>query len=705
MKPHRITLLVIAVGFATSVGGFLADQFPWLSLLLGLLLTLVFAALLDVAVSRRDVALRLVRELEVKNSQLDEVLSRQAETEQSLRQAQRMEAVGQLAGGIAHDFNNLLQAILSYSEFLADGLAPDSALQQDVAEVQKAAHRAAGLTRQLLVFSRHHVTEPLLIDLNTSVRNAEHLLRSTLGEDIQLECLTADDPYLVLADPGDIELLLMNLAINARDAMPCGGDISVRVDAVELDAVDAASHLPTGFFARIGVTDNGDGMTPEVAAKAFEPFFTTKETGRGAGLGLAMVYGIATRAGGSASISTVGGRGNHDHRALPALRPRLPAGRSTDGARRAREHPGGAMSSTVTFPRTGPDARILIVDDEEPIRRSLVRLLDRVGFDCATAADAAEARQLLTAEDFDLMLCDVTMPGESGFSLLAHAHDQHPELAVIMVTAIDSPGTTDPASRHGAYGCILKPFDTNVILINIVGALNRRAERISEIARDRGAEADNSAHVVEVVSLLQTLAAEDLAQSPTRADTVRRVALAAEWREPEPETALHLERVRENSTRLATLVGLPAPDAEVLGLASQLHDVGKVGIPDSIVLNPRLLTEEERLTMQGHTQDGFEMLMGSDSPLLKLGSLIALSHHERFDGNGYPNRLVGNAIPLEARIVAIADVFDALRSKRTYKRAYSLQESFEILRNRRRAQLDPELLDLFISDLEKGAWK
>ena len=360
------------------------------------------------------------------------------------------------------------------------------------------------------------------------------------------------------------------------------------------------------------------------------------------------------------------------------------------------------MSSTVTFPRTGPDAKILIVDDEEPIRRSLVRLLDRVGFDCATAADAAEARRLLTAEEFDLMLCDVTMPGESGFSLLAHAHHEHPELAVIMVTAIDSPSTTDPASRHGAYGCILKPFDTNVILINIVGALNRRAEMISEIAHNRGAEPDNSARIAEVTSLLTTLAAEDIAQSPNRAETVRRVALAAEWREPNPETALHLERVRENSARLATLVGLPAPEAELLGLASQLHDVGKVGIPDSIVLNPRLLTEDERLTMQGHTQDGFKMLMGSDSPLLKLGSLIALSHHERFDGNGYPHRLVGNAIPLEARIVAIADVFDALRSKRAYKRAYSLQESFEILRNRRRAQLDPELLDLFINDFEIG---
>jgi two-component system, cell cycle sensor histidine kinase and response regulator CckA len=310
VKHHRITLLVIAVGFATSVGGFLADQFPWVSLLLGLVLTIVFAALLDVAVGRRDVALRLVQELEVKNSQLDEALSRQAETEQSLRQAQRMEAVGQLAGGIAHDFNNLLQAILSYSEFLSDGLAPESDLQQDVAEVQKAAHRAAGLTRQLLVFSRHHDTQPVLMDLNASVRNAEHLVRTTVGEDIALECLTAEDPCFVLADPGDLELLLMNLAINARDAMPCGGNLTIRVDTVEfVESDDSSANLPAGPFARIGVTDNGDGMAPDVAARAFEPFFTTKETGRGAGLGLAMVYGIATRAGGSASISTVGGAG------------------------------------------------------------------------------------------------------------------------------------------------------------------------------------------------------------------------------------------------------------------------------------------------------------------------------------------------------------------------------------------------------------
>jgi putative two-component system response regulator len=363
------------------------------------------------------------------------------------------------------------------------------------------------------------------------------------------------------------------------------------------------------------------------------------------------------------------------------------------------------MSSTVTFPRTGPDARILIVDDEEPIRRSLVRLLDRVGFDCATAADATEARKLLTSETFDLMLCDVTMPGESGFSLLAHSHEAHPELAVIMVTAVDSPGTTQPAVREAAYSCVIKPFDTNMILINIVGALKERNERINQTARNESSGNDNSERIDEVARLLNQLARESPADSPTAADTVRRVALAAEWRDVALDAAQHLERVGAHTARLAALAGLPLDKVNQLRLASQLHDVGKVGIPDPIILNSRLLTEDERLTMQGHTEAGFRMLMASDSPLLKLGSIIALTHHERFDGNGYPNHLVGTAIPLEGRIVAIADVFDALRTARPYKRAYSLQESLEILRNRRRAQLDPELLDLFINDLEARAGK
>ena len=177
-----------------------------------------------------------------------------------------------------------------------------------------------------------------------------------------------------------------------------------------------------------------------------------------------------------------------------------------------------------------------------------------------------------------------------------------------------------------------------------------------------------------------------------------RVAVAAEWRDPDIDR--HLQRVSTHAARLAVLAGLPPADVELLRLASQLHDIGKVDIPDAVALKPRLLTEEERLIMQGHTETGFKMLEGSDSPLLRLGSVIALSHHERYDGTGYPHGLVGGAIPLEGRIVAIADVFDALRSRRPYKQAYSKKESLEILRSRRRTQLDPELLDLFITDLE-----
>ena len=310
LRLHRLTVLVVTVGFGTSLGGFLADTFPWISLLIGLVGTLVVAILLDLAVTRHDKALRLLHELEVKNSQLDDALSRQVQAELSLRQAQRMEAVGQLAGGIAHDFNNLLQSILSYSEFLSDAIDPDSELQDDVAEVRKAAQRAAGLTRQLQVFSRQHVTDPVVVNLNDSIRGAEHLIRSALGEDIDLTCTTPEYPCLVIADIAELEQMLMNLAINARDAMPCGGQIEIKVDTIELlEPGSLGSDLGPGPYARIDVRDNGSGMPPEVAAKAFEPFFTTKETGRGAGLGLAVVYGIAHRSAGSASIASVSGEG------------------------------------------------------------------------------------------------------------------------------------------------------------------------------------------------------------------------------------------------------------------------------------------------------------------------------------------------------------------------------------------------------------
>ena len=298
------------------------------------------------------------------------------------------------------------------------------------------------------------------------------------------------------------------------------------------------------------------------------------------------------------------------------------------------------------------------------------------------------------------MLCDVTMPGESGFTLLAHVNEAHPDIAVIMVTAVDSPYSAEPATTFGTYGYILKPFDTNVILINVVGALLQRTEKLAARNDTSRSASDIASHLAELGDIVHRLHDEDRAQLWSREGTARHAALVAEWRDPEVDS--HLHRLSTHAARLAFLAGMPFEAVEDLRIASQLHDIGKVSIPEAILLNTRLLTEEERLIMQGHTENGFKLLEGFESPVCRLGSIVALSHHERFDGNGYPHGLAGDAIPLEGRIVAIADVYDALRNKRPYKRAYSQTESLEILRHRRRAQLDPDLLDLFISDLEKA---
>lgn len=351
MRLRRATMLVVLVGFGASFGGFFAASFPWISLLGGLLGTLVAAGLLGLAVGLRDETLGLAAELEAKSTEVDEVLTRQAQIAQGLRQAQRLEAVTQLAGGIAHDFNNLLQTILSYSEFLSDGLDPESEMQQDVAEVQKAAHRAAGLTHQLLIFSRQNVTAPSVVDLNNAAGDAEHLLRSTLDADTHLRLHAATAPCPVLADRGELELILVNLATNARDAMPCGGNIRVTIDTTELDDEHArALGVLPGSFARIEVADDGEGMTPEVATKAFQPFFTTKETGRGAGLGLSMVHGIAKRSGGVATLATDKGLGTTVTVLFPLSRHAPPAYAGPDVAHSEEETSSVHAGTVPVFP-------------------------------------------------------------------------------------------------------------------------------------------------------------------------------------------------------------------------------------------------------------------------------------------------------------------------------------------------------------------
>jgi putative two-component system response regulator len=346
------------------------------------------------------------------------------------------------------------------------------------------------------------------------------------------------------------------------------------------------------------------------------------------------------------------------------------------------------------------DDRILIVDDEASIRHSLNRLLSREGYTCETAADASRARRRLEANEYDLILCDVTMPGESGFSLLAHVQSAYPDTAVIMVTAVDSPVAAEPAARHGAYGYIIKPFDNSTILINIAGALSRRREKMKEKARNRELEGEVASRSAELSAALSQLDLEDKALSASQEETVLRLAIAAEWRDP--DTGSHLQRMSDHSARLAELAGLPADHIEWLRIASQMHDVGKIGLPDSVLLKPGPLTVEERLVMQQHPEIGYKMLSGSDSPLIQLASVISLTHHERFDGTGYPRGLAGQDIPIEGRIVAIADVYDALRSERPYKRAFSLEDSLAILIDSKGTHLDPELVHLFVDDILKA---
>jgi len=340
---------------------------------------------------------------------------------------------------------------------------------------------------------------------------------------------------------------------------------------------------------------------------------------------------------------------------------------------------------------------LLVVDDEEPIRRVLARILTRAGYGCTTAQDVGDARRKLAEQPFDLVLSDVMMPDESGFSLLAFVKEEYPDTAVIMVTAVDDPRAAEPVAKNGAYGYLIKPFEPSAILINVAAALHRRDEALSQRLRSAELESTLSSAGKELEDALDRLRVADAAWTASQEETVDRLAQAAEWRDS--ATGQHLQHMSVYVARLAVQVGLPADQVEQLRIASKMHDVGKIALPDDVLLKRGKFTDEERAIMQQHSEIGARMLESSDSPLLRLAAEVALTHHEHFDGSGYPRGLVGASIPLEGRIVAVADVYDALRSERPYKLAFSIEQSVEILTGERGTLLDPELVDLFIEDL------
>ncbi|MEK6803466.1 MAG: HD domain-containing phosphohydrolase [Nitrospirota bacterium] len=342
---------------------------------------------------------------------------------------------------------------------------------------------------------------------------------------------------------------------------------------------------------------------------------------------------------------------------------------------------------------------ILIVDDEEPIRRLLGYLLEPHGYKVALAGEAREARQRMESGSYALVLCDVNMPGESGMDLIRHILTQYPSTAVIMITGLDSPVLANAALDMGAFGYVIKPFEANEVLINVANALRRRKLEIENAMHRENLEEVVRTRTIALQQALEWLERSEKELRLSREETIQRLAIAAEYRDS--STAQHIQRMSHYCELLARRYGLSPERCDLIRTASPMHDIGKIGTPDHVLLKPGKFTPEEFKVITQHTEIGYRILAGSDSELLKVAALIAWTHHERFDGTGYPRGLKGETIPLEGRITAIADNFDALTTQRVYKPAYAFDHAKELMLKERGKHFDPELLDIFFDSMEE----
>ncbi len=344
---------------------------------------------------------------------------------------------------------------------------------------------------------------------------------------------------------------------------------------------------------------------------------------------------------------------------------------------------------------------VLVVDDEPEVQRLIARILERHGFRCELAASADEARKLLESRsnNFQLMLCDVNMPGESGLELLSSTLVSHPEVAALMVTGADDPKMAENAIELGAFGYLTKPFRPNELMINIVNALHRRRLEMENRAHREMLENAVDARTAALSKAVLRLQRSEQELRTHQEETVKRLSSMAELRDL--ETGRHLERMSNYCALIAERFDFNRERVELMRIASPMHDVGKIGIPDNILLKPSTLTAEEREVMQQHTAIGYRILSGSDAELLTLAAVLAWTHHERFDGSGYPRGLHGEKIPLEGRIASVADVFDALTSDRIYRPAFNVEEAVSMMREQRGAHFDPDVLDRFLDAMEK----
>jgi len=366
-----------------------------------------------------------------------------------MQQSQRLESLGELAGGVAHDFNNLLAVILNYTSFVAEQTRDNEDVQADLEQIKTAAKRAADLTRQLLIFGRRETVRPEIIDLNSIVVDMHALLSRSIGEHVVLAVHTALEPMLVNADRGQIEQVLVSLALNARDAMPDGGTLTIETSVTDLDDDYSRLHpeVAPGRFVELSVSDTGVGISAEVRPHIFEPFFTTKPTGEGTGLGLATVYGIVSEAGGSVSVYSEVGTGTTFRLFFPA-------------SDRTAVVPAPVSAATPT----GTGQTILVVEDEPAMMEVTARMLARNGYDVVRAPTGAEALEIAAERHIDLLLTDSVMPRMSGRELAERIQDVQPGLPVLFMSGY-SQGVLGPQRIvDDNVALIQKPFNERALL-------------------------------------------------------------------------------------------------------------------------------------------------------------------------------------------------------------------------------------------------
>ena len=389
-------------------------------------------------------------------------VSEQRQLEEKFRQAQKMEAVGRLSGGVAHDFNNLLGVIIGYAEFLQESLKPENSLRSSVDEILKAGKRAASLTRQLLAFSRQQVLDPKVLDLNVVVSDMNKMLRRLIGEDVELLTTLGADLGHIKADQGQLEQVLLNLVVNARDAMPQGGKLLIDVQNMVMDEAFVRRYpypVQPGPYVCLTVTDSGIGMDTDTKARAFEPFFTTKEKGKGTGLGLSTVYGVVKQSGGYIDIDSSPGAGTTFKIYLPRVHETIEAEKT----------PGGVTSSTG-------NETILLAEDESSLRTLTRNTLELCGYKVLEAKDGLEALEVSDgyAGPIDLLLTDMVMPGMGGRALAQELTRRRPEIRLAYMSGytgqtVGSQAPVDPGSVF-----LLKPFTRELLTRKIREALDRR---------------------------------------------------------------------------------------------------------------------------------------------------------------------------------------------------------------------------------------